>query len=301
MFLLSPHLSITRFHAMLWANVESHWTKQRQTQHLQHLFTHFYCFDCIMVHWLMFADVAPLALPETSNWRYLPEYIFFVFFFFLLVSFCKCLYVHLYIQKTIWNRFKMWKIFSEIKMWCNPKRKKDLSVFYHNFFWILITRWDHRDLDGWHNILAEPSILCPSPHFHPHVFPSLSSLPSPAFISSDTTYPGLDFRLKTKHGLRGGQKKHPRTQREGGPQANWQLGVKVSLSPPCSYSFTLFLPCFCPFVFFSEHRLLRKSWTSVHTAVCWNEEKTNLRADWKLSKLTVPCKTAQHTHSKSEH
>lgn len=226
---------------------------------------------------------------------------FLSFFFLLLVSFCKCLYVHLYIQKTIWNRFKMWKIFSEIKMWCNPKRKKDLSVFYHNFFWILITRWDHRDLDGWHNILAEPSILCPSPHFHPHVFPSLSSLPSPAFISSDTTYPGLDFRLKTKHGLRGGQKKHPRTQREGGPQANWQLGVKVSLSPPCSYSFTLFLPCFCPFVFFSEHRLLRKSWTSVHTAVCWNEEKINLRADWKLSKLTVPCKTAQHTHSKSEH
>lgn len=129
MFLLSPHLSITRFHVMLWANVESHWTKQRQTQHLQHLFTHFYCFDCIMVHWLMFADVAPLALPETSNWRYLPEYIFFLSFFFLLVSFCKCLYVHLYIQKTIWNCFKMWKIFSEIKMWCNPKRRKRSVCF----------------------------------------------------------------------------------------------------------------------------------------------------------------------------
>lgn len=91
MFLLSPHLSITRFHVMLWANVESHWTKQRQTQHLQHLFTHFYCFDCIMVHWLMFADVAPLALPETSNWRHLPEYIFFVFFFF-----CLCHFVNVY-------------------------------------------------------------------------------------------------------------------------------------------------------------------------------------------------------------
>lgn len=91
MFLLSPHLSITRFHVMLWANVESHWTKQRQTQHLQHLFTHFYCFDCIMVHWLMFADVAPLALPETSNWRYLPEYIFFCLFFF-----CLCHFVNVY-------------------------------------------------------------------------------------------------------------------------------------------------------------------------------------------------------------
>lgn len=211
------------------------------------------------------ADVCRCC-PTRTSWnlklKVSPRIHFFCLFFFLLVSFCKCLYVHLYIQKTIWNCFKMWKIFSEIKMWCNPKRRKR-SVFYHNLFWILITRWDHRDLDGWHNILAEPSILCPSPHFHPHVFPSLSSLPSPAFISSDTTYPGLDFRLKTKHGLRGGQKKHPRTQREGGPQANWQLGVKVSLSPPCSYSFTLFFALFLPFLF-----LL---WTSPF------EEKLNIR------------------------
>ena len=70
-------------------------------------------------------------------------------------------------------------------------------------------------------------------------------------------------------------------------QTNWQLGVKMSLSPPCSHFFA--------FSFTALYRLFRGS----IKVLCTNTFiPANLRVDWKLWKVTIPCKTLQHTHSK---
>lgn len=74
---------------------------------------------------------------------------------------------------------------------------------------------------------------------------------------------------------------------ERGPRANWQQGVKVSLT----YSITCSLALYILF----EGRAECPS-THPHGGVLqWGGVESNdLRADWKLSKVTVTCKTMQH-------
>lgn len=86
-----------------------------------------YCLDSIMVHWLMCRCDFTCML-SILKLKGLPRMHLqlFVFLLNLLVSFYKCLYVHLYIQKNLTNRFKKWNIFSEIKeLWCH----KDFCLF----------------------------------------------------------------------------------------------------------------------------------------------------------------------------
>lgn len=106
--------------------------------------------------------------------------------------------------------------------------------------------------------------------------------------------PLLRFRsLKIKH-------ENHRVRGDGaarGPRANWQLGVRVSLSSPLSRTLAFFF-------FFSRH----SSYLSAHPPLegkaehlrmsgTWEWRGSNLRADWKLSKLTIPCKIAQSIQS----
>lgn len=159
--------------------------------------------------------------------------------------------------------------------------------------------------------------LQPPPHFHPQVFPNLdflipSWLLSLSFIIGDTACPGLDFTVwkpntRTKRGDDEGARKQDIEGREAHKQTDdwvWKCHSRL-----CTYTLWLFFCLFCPFCYKSVYPLCRDNWTSVYTVACWNEEEhtvqmfilANLRADWKLSKVTISCKTTQHIHSKPEH
>lgn len=105
---------------------------------------------------------------------------------------------------------------------------------------------------------------------------------------------------KTKHESREGDDEGAIARDSAGREAHKQTDKRVWIR----HSRLLVHAFFCP-----VHPLWRESWTSVYTVVCWNEEEqsaqtflpANLSADWKLSKVTVPCKTRQHIHSKPEH
>lgn len=79
---------------------------------------------------------------------------------------------------------------------------------------------------------------------------------------------------------------------ERGPRANWQQGVKVSLT----YSITCSLALYILF----EGRAECPS-THPHGGVLqWGGVESNdLRADWKLSKVTVTCKTMQQMRGRN--
>lgn len=214
----------------------------------------------------------------------------------------------------------MWKIFSEIKkkLWCHTNfclvfiSSSDI-YFYTNLLWMLKSHWRHWVFHGWHNILAKPSISRPMkspqhpPRFHPEVFPNLYSHPLFSALSIFHPWwhglPWLRFHsLKTKHENRGGggamkERENGIVQRER-PKSKLTTGCEGVTLASLLTLFHSFFPLFCPYFYCSVHPLWRESWTSVYTVVCWNEEEhsaqtfipANLRADWKLSKVTISCK-----------
>ncbi len=213
-------------------------------------------------------------------------------------------------------------MFSEIiKMWCNK------NVFV--FLWALVKctsawpnfrSWHPTDVTGilmddtvfwqshqspvWFDEISPAPSTFPPPGLSQLLFLTPSSLPSLSFIPGDIACPGTDLTLWKPNTSteKGDDWMSERTGEccERGPQANWQLGVKVSLSPPRSHSFTPF----CPVFYCSVHPLWRESWTSVHPVVCWNEEKRSAQTSdltENCQKSPSPVKTKQHIHSKPEH
>lgn len=145
-----------------------------------------------------------------------------------------------------------------------------MSVFFisyveihigNNLFWILITpprSWRF----GWMTQYFGKAIYPPSGStFPPPCLSqprSLVSLPSLAFIPCDTTYPGFGSRLKTKQGLRERHKKPCKNPEGRRPTSELTAECeRVTLTSLLILSFSIFLPCFHPSSYSSEHRLLR--------------------------------------------
>lgn len=75
----------------------------------------------------------------------------------------------------------------------------------------------------------------------------------------------------------------------------WRCHTRL-LAHTLSLSFSLS----CPVSYYSVHPLWRES---LHRGMLeWIQAQyANLRADWKLSKLSITCKTTQHIDSKPDH
>lgn len=104
--------------------------------------------------------------------------------------------------------------------------------------------------------------IFPTQGFSQPPFLIYSSLPSPSFIPSEISCSCLDFTVRKPNTRTWGGGAWRKEWMRRGPQAIWQLGVKVSLSPPRSRTLSLFFSRCC------AYPLWRESWTSVCTVVC---------------------------------
>lgn len=218
----------------------------------------------------------------------------------------------------------MWKIFSEIKkkLWCNKNfclvfKKKFISsgemYFCTNLLEIPLTSlrfWWMTQYFGMLSIFHLTKSLQHPPHFHPQVFPNLCflfSLLCPLRLSSPVTSFGLAWISQpvnqTPRAERGTMKERENgvVQRER-PTNKLTTGCDgVTLASSLTISLSFF---FLPFLLLlCTSPLEGKLNIRLHVGMLeWRGAQwKNLRADWKLSKVTIPCKTTQHIHSKPEH
>lgn len=136
------------------------------------------------------------------------------------------------------------------------------------------------------------------PHFQPQVFHNLflipSSLPSPSFILGDISCSCLDFTVWK-----------PNTRTERGTTKQCENGIvqqerlTSKLTTGCegvtlASALTLSL-FYCRFSYCSVHPLWRRSWTSVYTVVCWNEEERSAQTSELAENCQKsPCHVISH-------
>lgn len=187
------------------------------------------------------------------------------------------------------------------------------NVFLHQPTWnpTHVTEILMDDTIFWHAIHLPSDKISPAPSTFPPpglsqpLFLILSSLPSPSFIPGDIVWSGLDFtackpNTESREGNDEGARKRGSAAREAHKQTdNWVWWCHSRLLAHY-FSLSFFLPFL---LLLCTSPLEGKLNIRLHVGMLeWRGAQwKNLRADWKLSKVTIPCKTTQHIHSKPEH